>query len=118
MAISEDRVRVLIQRDAERVMVTPELRQRIDTRLRSPSAVRVRTLVVATAAVIVVLVGIAASVIAGDSLLRPVRPSSSATDVSTSSSMLPVPSNLHITPPEPGLPRELATYVGTWEGIW
>jgi hypothetical protein len=97
--------------------VKPELRRRLDARLRTGYSAGVRTLALATAAVVVLLVGIAASVIAGDPLSRPAKPHRSATHETPTFSSLPVPSDVHVTTPVRTLPRELAAFSGIWQGI-
>jgi hypothetical protein len=118
MAISEQRVRALLLQEAERIVVPPELRTRLDARLRAPNSTRTRILALATAAVLVVIVGIAGSVIASDSLSRPAKPAASTNGAESPTSSLPVPGDVHITPPARGLARELAAFSGTWQGNW
>jgi hypothetical protein len=105
MRISEQRVRTLLKQDADRIRVSPVMAGSI---ARSPNSTRIRALAITTAAVLIVLVGIAASVLVGEGTVGPAGRSDE----------LPTPPGVDIVPPSNKLEPKLAAFSGIWEGVW
>ena len=117
MTISEELVRRRLHEDAERIRVSPLLNERTAGRRRSPNAVRVRALAITTGAALVLLVGLAASVLVGEGAPAP-QPAAGQSDDASAYATVPSPPGLSIRRPANDVSPRLAAFSGTWEGIW
>jgi hypothetical protein len=119
MKTSEETFRLRVHEDANRVRVRDELEHRLEARLSNKKRIGMSLLTAATALVLAALLA-GAGTIAVSSRHSAQRAASGATAAPPRPTgvyrSIPLPDDLHVTPPDESLPASLRNFSGVWQG--